>query len=155
MRPPHFRQRVTSSAKTRARSFAQAMRRGLGEELGEDSAGSLGRANSSASCGGGGGAACLGMTCSRRRWWLAKGYVVVAVGDQRRGQVGVVTIGELVDDGLGESITGSSGDVALAEVAGLFHGIGTLPAASVHGRPSKRRVVSEEFSRRGPPESPL
>ena len=38
MRPPHVRQRVMSSAKTRARSFAQPMRRGLGE----DSAGSQG-----------------------------------------------------------------------------------------------------------------
>ena len=34
MRPPHFRQRVMSSAKTRARSFAQAMCRGLGEDVG-------------------------------------------------------------------------------------------------------------------------
>ena len=55
MRPPHFRQRVMSMAKTRARSFAQPMRRGLGEEAGESS----GRAKSSASCGGGGGAAGL------------------------------------------------------------------------------------------------
>ena len=36
MRPPHFRQRVMSSAKIRARSFAQPMRRGLGEDVGED-----------------------------------------------------------------------------------------------------------------------
>jgi hypothetical protein len=72
MRPPHVRQRVMSMAKTRARSFAQAMRRGLGEDVGEDSAGSSGWAKSSASCGGGGGAAGLGITCSRRRWWLAK-----------------------------------------------------------------------------------
>jgi hypothetical protein len=70
MRPPHFRQRVMPCAKTRARSFAQPMRRGLGEDVGEDSAGS----KSSASCGGGGGAAGFGMTRSRRRWWLAKGY---------------------------------------------------------------------------------
>ncbi len=33
MRPPHFRQRVMSMAKMRA-SFAHAMRRGRGEELG-------------------------------------------------------------------------------------------------------------------------
>ena len=72
MRQPHFRQRVMSMAKTRARSCAHAMRRGRGEELGEEAAGSLGRAMSSASCGGGG-AAGLGMTCSRRRWWLASG----------------------------------------------------------------------------------
>ncbi len=65
--PGVVRQRVTSSAKTRARSFAQPMRRGLGEEAGESS----GRVKSSASCGGGGGAAGLGMTRSRRRWWLA------------------------------------------------------------------------------------
>jgi hypothetical protein len=50
--PPHFRQQVMLMAKTRARSFAHAMRRGRGEEAGE----SLGRAKSSASCGGGGGA---------------------------------------------------------------------------------------------------
>ena len=75
MRPPQVRQRVMSSAKTRARSFAQAMRRGLGEDVGEDSAGSLGRAKSSASCGGGGGAVGLGMTRSRRRWWLANAAV--------------------------------------------------------------------------------
>jgi len=58
-----------------ARAVMQDMRRGLGEDVGEDvgedSAGSLGRAKSSASCGGGGGAAGLGMTRSRRRWWLA------------------------------------------------------------------------------------
>ena len=70
MRPPQVRQRAMSSAKTRARSFAQPMRRGLGEDVGEEAAGSLGRAKSSASCGCGG-AAGLGMTCSRRRWWLA------------------------------------------------------------------------------------
>jgi len=51
MCPPHVRQRVMSSAKTRARSWAQAMRRGLGEDVGEDSAGSVGRAKSSASWG--------------------------------------------------------------------------------------------------------
>ena len=33
-----------SCAKTRARSFAQPMRRGLGEDVGEEAAGSLGRA---------------------------------------------------------------------------------------------------------------
>ncbi len=70
MRPPHFRQRVMSSAKTRARSFAHAMRRGRGEELGEEAGESSARAKSSANCGGGG-AAGLGMTRSRRRWWLA------------------------------------------------------------------------------------
>jgi hypothetical protein len=43
---------------------------GSGRGVGEDSAGSLERAKSSGSCGGGG-AAGLGMTCSRRRWWLA------------------------------------------------------------------------------------
>ncbi len=62
MRPPHFRQRVMSMAKTRARSFAHAMRRGRGEELGEEAGESSGWAKSSASCGGGGGAAGLGMT---------------------------------------------------------------------------------------------
>ena len=71
MRPPHLRQRVMSMAKMRARSFAHAMRRGRGEELGEEVGESSGWAKSSASCGGGGGAAGLGMTRSRRRWWLA------------------------------------------------------------------------------------
>ena len=66
MRTPHVRQRVMPCAKTRARSFVQPMRRGLGEDVGEDSAGSLEKAKSSASCGGGG-AAGLGMTRSRRR----------------------------------------------------------------------------------------
>lgn len=54
MRPPHLRQRVMSMAKTRARSFAHAMRRGRGEELGEEAGESSARAKSSASCGGGG-----------------------------------------------------------------------------------------------------
>jgi len=39
MRPPHFRQRVMSIAKTRARSWAHAMRRGRGEEAGEEASG--------------------------------------------------------------------------------------------------------------------
>jgi len=42
MRPPHFRQRVMSMAKQRARSWAHAMRRGRGEELGEEASGSSG-----------------------------------------------------------------------------------------------------------------
>ena len=71
MRPPHLRQRVMSMAKMRARSFAHAMRRGRGEELGEEAGESSARAKSSASCGGGGGTAGFGMTRSRRRWWLA------------------------------------------------------------------------------------
>ncbi len=50
---------------------AGEMRRGRGEELGEEAGEEAGRAKSSASCGGGDGAAGLGMTCSRRRWWLA------------------------------------------------------------------------------------
>ena len=62
MRPPHFRQRVMSMAKTRARSFAHAMRRGRGEELGEEAGESSARAKSSASCGGGGGTAGFGRT---------------------------------------------------------------------------------------------
>lgn len=49
MRPPHFRHRVMSMAKTRARSFAHAMRRGRGEEMGEEAGESSGRAKSSAS----------------------------------------------------------------------------------------------------------
>jgi hypothetical protein len=42
MRPPHLRQRVMSMAKMRARSFAHAMRRGRGEELGEEAGESSG-----------------------------------------------------------------------------------------------------------------
>lgn len=86
MRPPHVRQRVMSSAKTRARSFAQPMRRGLGEDVGEDLAGSLERAKSSGSCGDGGGAAGLGMTCSQAM--VAGEHAVVAshVEARRRDQ---------------------------------------------------------------------
>ena len=79
MRPPHFRQRVMSMAKQRARSWAHAMRRGRGEEADEEASGLSGRAKSSASCGGGSGAAGLGMTRSRRRWWQAKGAEVALV----------------------------------------------------------------------------
>ncbi len=60
-RPPHFRQRVMSMAKTRARSFAHAMRRGRGGA--ERGSGRVVGVKSSASCGGGGGPA--SESCSR------------------------------------------------------------------------------------------
>jgi hypothetical protein len=68
MRPPHLRQTLTSTAKTRARSFAQPSRRGRGEaSVGALEVSFAAAVRSSASWSSGI-AAAGGMTRARRCW---------------------------------------------------------------------------------------
>ena len=69
IRPPHFEQTVTSTAKTRARRCAQPMRRGVVVASRRPSGRPVSK--SSESCVGASGCGGDGMTRARRRWRLA------------------------------------------------------------------------------------